>query len=91
MLTPQTSVIINRIKAERVGHRSVDLKQMLGARIKDIRSKKRITKEQLSERMGINKVHKIFLYFLYPEHPVNHVRNGIFYAVMSIKRIIFTK
>jgi len=32
----------------------VDLKQMLGARIKEIRAKKKITQEQLSERMGIN-------------------------------------
>jgi transcriptional regulator with XRE-family HTH domain len=62
----------------------VDLKQMLGARIKEIRSKKKITQEQLAERMGINKIHKIFLYFLYPEHPVNHVRKRISYAVTSI-------
>ena len=32
----------------------MDLKQMLGARIKEIRAKKKITQEQLSERMGIN-------------------------------------
>ena len=32
----------------------MDLKQMIGARIKEIRRKKGITQEQLSERMGIN-------------------------------------
>jgi len=32
----------------------MDLKQMIGARIKEIRTKKGITQEQLSERMEIN-------------------------------------
>lgn len=32
----------------------MDIKQMIGARIKDIRTKKGITQEQLSERMEIN-------------------------------------
>ena len=32
----------------------MDLKQMIGARIKEIRNKKGITQEQLSERMEIN-------------------------------------
>ncbi len=32
----------------------MDLKQMIGARIKDIRNKQGITQEQLSERVGIN-------------------------------------
>ena len=32
----------------------MDIKQMIGARIKEIRTKKGITQEGLSERMGIN-------------------------------------
>jgi transcriptional regulator with XRE-family HTH domain len=32
----------------------MDLKQMIGARIKDIRNKQGVTQEQLSERVGIN-------------------------------------
>lgn len=32
----------------------MDIKQMIGARIKEIRTIKGITQEQLSERMGIN-------------------------------------
>lgn len=32
----------------------MDLKQMIGSRIKDIRNKKGITQEQLSESVGIN-------------------------------------
>jgi transcriptional regulator with XRE-family HTH domain len=32
----------------------MDLKQMIGARIKDIRNKQGITQEQLSEKIGIN-------------------------------------
>lgn len=32
----------------------MDLKQMIGARIKDIRNRKRVTQEQLSESVGIN-------------------------------------
>jgi transcriptional regulator with XRE-family HTH domain len=34
--------------------RTVNLKQMIGARIKEIRLKKRMTQEQLSEKMEIN-------------------------------------
>lgn len=32
----------------------MDLKQMIGARVKEIRTKRRITQDQLSERMEIN-------------------------------------
>ena len=32
----------------------MELKKLIGARIKDIRTKKEITQEQLSEKMGIN-------------------------------------
>ena len=32
----------------------MDLKKMIGARIQEIRNKKRLTQEQLSERMDIN-------------------------------------
>jgi len=34
--------------------KDMDLKQMIGARIKEIRSKRGITQDQLSERMEIN-------------------------------------
>jgi transcriptional regulator with XRE-family HTH domain len=36
------------------GYRNVDIKQMMGARIKEIKTKKGITQEQLPEMMEIN-------------------------------------
>jgi len=45
---------ISKNIADRGEYRLMDLKQMIGARIKEIRTKKGITQEQLSERMEIN-------------------------------------
>jgi DNA-binding XRE family transcriptional regulator len=45
----------NRLRRYRIYFlRNLDIKQMIGARIKEIRTKKGITQEQLSERMEIN-------------------------------------
>ncbi len=52
-LTGLLSVTIRIIKNDG-GLKAVDKKQMIGARIKEIRNKKGLTQEQLSEKMEIN-------------------------------------
>ena len=47
------SATIRKIKNDR-GLKAVDKKQMIGVRIKEIRNKKGLTQEQLSEKMEIN-------------------------------------
>ena len=52
-LTGLLSATIRKIK-NAGGLKAVDKKQMIGARIKEIRNKKGLTQEQLSEKMEIN-------------------------------------
>jgi len=52
-LSPLTFDSLNK-RRQRKGDRKVDIKEMIGSRIKEIRNRKGLTQEQLSENMNIN-------------------------------------